>query len=125
MGKISNSTTQIATPSQCFGLPSPAFYRSMRPTEFRRYHRLGREIISACQVYGGSDMPYDIHLAIINMQCTILHRQAAPELFDALFPGAYADAVAWLGCFDEDGAPPNVYGENVLRYLKVAHSSVQ
>lgn len=125
MDKIANSTAPIATPSQCFGLQSPDFYRSMRPTEFRRYHRLGREIIGAGQAYGNSDVPYDIHLAIINMQRTILHRRAAPELFDALFPDAYADAVAWLGGFDEDGEPPNVYGDNLLRYLKVAHSSVQ
>lgn len=125
MDNIGNVTTPIATPSQCFGLPGPAFYRSMRPTEFRRYHRLGREIIGACHAYGTSDVPYDVHLAIINMQCTILHRRAAPELFDALFPGAYADAVAWLGGLDEDGEPPCAYGENLLRYLNVAHSTVQ
>lgn len=125
MDKIGNFTEQGATPSQCFGLPSPDFYRSMRPTEFRRYHRLGREIIGAGHAYGSSDLPYDVHLAIINMQCTILHRSAAPDLFDALFPGAYAEAVAWLGGFDEDGDPPNVYGENLRRYLRVAYIRVQ
>lgn len=125
MDKIGNFTTQVATPSQCSGLPSPNLYRSMRPVEFRRYYRLGREIISATYVYGQSDLPYDVHLAIINFQCVILHRRTAPELFDTLFPGAYDDAVAWLGGFDEDGEPPNVYGENLMRYLKVAHSSVQ
>lgn len=125
MDEISNFVAKNATPSQCFGLPGPAFYRSMRPTEFRRYRRLGREIIAASHAYGSSDVPYEVHLAIINMQCTILHRRAAPELFDALFPGAYVDAVAWLGGFDEDGDPPNIYGENVRRYLNVANNRVQ
>jgi len=124
MIKISSFTEQITTLSQCFGLPSPNFYRSMQPVDFRRYYKLGREIINTAYLYGRSDLPFEINLAWVNFQCTLVHRGAAPELFDLLFPEAYADAMAWLGDFDESDDPPYVTAENVKRYIKVAQNRV-